>query len=118
MRKILKLPHASSIKAWASSVDCEPDYLTNVIKAIGQLAARKTWMQDVVLVVDAMSLHKMTIYDQSRKSFVSLVDYGAAIPEAATTEATEALVFMIVGLTGKWKHPVAYVLQDKCSADV
>ena len=65
VRKILKLPHASSIKAWASSVDCEPGHLTNVIKAIGQLAARKTWMQDDVLVVDAMSLHKMTIYDQS-----------------------------------------------------
>ena len=101
-----------------SSVDCRPGYLTNVIKAVGQLAARKTWMQDVVLVVDAMSLHKMTLYDKSRKSFVGLVDYGTAIPEAISTEATEALVFMIVGLTGNWKHPIAYVLQDKCSADV
>ena len=25
---------------------------------------------------------------------------------------------MIVGLTGNWKHPVGYVLQDKCSANV
>ena len=100
VRKILKLPHASSIKAWPSTVDCEPSYLANVIKAVGQLVARKTWKQDVVLVVDAMSLHKMTLCDQSKKSFVGLVG------------------FMIVGLTGKWKYPVAYVLQDKCSADV
>ena len=32
--------------------------------------------------------------------------------------ATEALVFMIAGLTGHFKHPIAYVLQDKCSAAV
>ena len=25
---------------------------------------------------------------------------------------------MVVGTTGHWKHPIAYVLQNKCSADV
>ena len=91
VRKILKLPHSSSIKHWAASVDCEPGYLTNVIQVIGQLAEKKVWMKDVVLVVDAMSIHKMTIYDKNRKSFVGLVDYGTAVPEADATEATEAL---------------------------
>ena len=85
---------------WAASVDCEPGYLTNVIQVIGQLAEKKVWMKDVVLVVDAMSIHKMTFYDKNCKSFVGLVDYGTVVPEADTTEATEALVFMIVGVTG------------------
>ena len=40
------------------------------------------------------------------------------MPELETTEATEAFVFMVVHLTGHWKHPIAYVLQGKCSADV
>ena len=40
------------------------------------------------------------------------------IPEPEDTEATEALVFMVVGTTGHWKHPIAYVLQKKCSAYV
>ena len=75
-------------------------------------------MRDVVLHVDAMALHKMTIYDKAKNSFVGMVDYGTAIPESETNEATEALVFMIIGLTGNWKHPVAYVLQDKCTANV
>ena len=70
-------------------------------------------MRDVVLVVDAMSLSKMTVYDRRLKSFVGLIDYGGAIPEPESTEATEALVFMIVGTTGNWKHPIAYVLQNK-----
>ena len=28
------------------------------------------------------------------------------------------LVFMIVGLTRHWKHPIAYVLENKCSVTV
>ena len=47
-----------------------------------------------------------------------LLDYGTALPEPETTEATEAVVFMVVDLTKHWKHSIAYVLQDKCSADV
>ena len=49
---------------------------------------------------------------------VGTVDYGTAAPEATDEPATEALVFMVVGMTGHWKHPIAYVLQDKCSAYV
>ena len=64
VKKILKLPHSSSIKHWAASVDCEPGYLTNVIQAIGKLGERKVWMNDVVLIVNAMSIHKMTMYDK------------------------------------------------------
>ena len=65
-----------------------------------------------------MTLNKVTVWDDASKCYVCLVDYGIAVPEPETTEATEALVFMVVGLTGHWKHPITYVLQDKCSADV
>ena len=84
--KVLKLPHSSSICTWAASVDCEPGYLTNVISLIGQLAEKKKWMSDVVLVVDTMSLSKMTVYDWATQSFVGLGDYGSAIPEPQDTE--------------------------------
>ena len=40
------------------------------------------------------------------------------MPEASDDLAKEALVFLVVGLTGHWKHPIAYVLQDKCPASV
>ena len=49
---------------------------------------------------------------------VGHIDYGAAIPECADGETTEAMVFMVVGLTGNWKHPIGYLLQDKWSASV
>ena len=38
------------------------------------------------------------------KSYIGTVDYGTAIPENEDKLATEALVFMVVGMTGHWKH--------------
>ena len=40
------------------------------------------------------------------------------MPEVTEDLATEALVFMISGISGHFKHPIAYVLQDKCSSAV
>ena len=54
-----------------------------------------------MLIVIAKSLHKMIIYKIS-ESVVRLLDYGTAIPEPGTSEATEALVFMIAAMTGHW----------------
>ena len=56
--KIITLPHACSIRAWADSVDCEPGYLTNVIKILTNTAKTKKWITDVVFMVDAVTLHK------------------------------------------------------------
>ena len=75
-------------------------------------------MSEVVLMVDAMTLHKGTVWDPKLKSYIGTVDYGTAIPENEDELATEALVFMVVGMTGHWKHPIAYVLQNKCLAAV
>ena len=97
----MKLPHASSIGARAASVDCQPAYLTNVIELTDNLADQKKWMKDVV-----------PLYDASQDSFACLVDYGTAIPKPETTDATEALAFIIVGLTGHWRHPITYFLQN------
>lgn len=118
VRGLLSLPHESSLSSWASSVDCEPGYLTNVIKLVGQVVKDKPFMKDVSLIVDAMTLHKGTFWDPKSRSYVGHVDYGIAMPEPSDDIAKEALVFMMVGLTGHWKHPIAYVFQDKCSAKV
>ena len=117
-RKVLSLPHSSTIRTWATSVDCEPGFLQNVIKLIGGLVQKKGWMSDCVLIVDAMALYKGTTWDPKTKTYVGLVDYGTAKPEPEENLATEALVFMIASITGHWKHPIAYFLQDKCSAAV
>ena len=116
--KLLALPHPSSIRAWAASVDCNPGYLMDVIKGIGSLVEKKPWMSDIVLIVDAMALHKGTMWDPKTRQYVGTVDYGTALPEVPDSLATEALVFMVSGMSGHFKHPIAYVFQDKCTAAV
>ena len=118
VQNLLSLPHPASIRAWAASVECEPGYLMNVIKLVGQIAAQNKYMSEAVLVVDAMVIHKGAFWDRKLHRFVGCIDYGVAIPEPSDTPATEALVFLVVGITGHWKHPIAYVLQDHCSACV
>ena len=118
VHKVLVLSYPSSIRAWGSSVDCNPGYFTDVITLIGTTAQKKTWMSEVVLVVDAMSLHKGTMWDPISKQYVGNVDYGTAAPEVSTDLATDALVFMIVGLSGHFKQPIGYVLYNKLTASV
>ena len=115
--KIFGLPHSSSVRTWAASVDCEPGYLMNVIQLLGKTLQEKKWMSDV-LVVDGMKLCSEAVWGPKAWKFVGNIDYGTAIPELVDGEATEALVFMVVGMTGNWKHPIVYVLQDKCTTGV
>ena len=54
--KIFALSHASGIRTRAASVECEPVYLINVMKQIGNIVKMK-WMSDAVLIVNKMDLH-------------------------------------------------------------
>ena len=56
--------------------------------------------------------------ESKTKQYVGTINYGTAVPEVEDDLATEALVFLIVGLKSHFKHPVAYFLQKKCSAVV
>ena len=112
------LSHASSIMSWAASAECEPGYLTNDIQLLGEVLKEKYWMHDIVLIIDSMKSCSETIWVPKAQTFVGHIDHGNEIQECAYGEATEALVFMVVGMTGNWKHPIAYVLQDKCTPPV
>ena len=58
------------------------------------------------------------MYDLKEDRYVGFVDYGGAIPEPCDQLASEALVFLLVGLRRHWKCPLAYFLTDKSSSDV
>jgi len=57
-------------------------------------------------MLDAMSIKKAIQYDNSTGLSTGFVNLGDNIEHGE--EATEVLVFMIVGLRGHWKAPVAY----------
>ena len=118
VHKILALPHPSSVRAWGASADYSPGFLKNVIDMLGSVVEENPWMSEVVLVVDEMALHKSAIWDPVAQQYIGLVSYGTAIPEPPAYLVTEALVFMVVRLTGHFKHAIAYFLQNKCTAPV
>ena len=102
--KILTLPHASRIRAWLASMDCEPGYLSNFITLLGNTTQTEKWRTDVV--------------DLNTKCYVSIPDYGAVIPDAEDNLAQESLVFMFAGKSSHWKCLNLYVVQGPFSADV
>jgi len=60
-----------------------------------------------------MAIHKKIIYDSVSDKFLGYCDYGNIKIES---QETEALVFMLVCLNGKWKFPIGYFLQAKSTA--
>ena len=75
-------------------------------------------MSDVVLVVDGMKLCSEAVWDPKALKFVGNIDYGTAIPELLMVKQQKLWFFLVVGMMGNWKHPFAYVLQDKCTTVV
>ncbi|KAL0965917.1 hypothetical protein UPYG_G00287830 [Umbra pygmaea] len=70
---------------------------------------------DVSLMLDSMSIRKHVQYNphtQSKSGFVGMGDRNSE-----TDVATEALVFMVVGLQGHWKAPFAYFLTKSLSPE-
>jgi len=64
-----------------------------------------------------MSIKKQVIWDKQAHKFTGYCDYGDNLTvESSETAATEALVFMLVSLNGKWKLPIGYFLQNKTNA--
>lgn len=70
------------------------------------------------MVFDAMSIRKKIIYDSNNDKFMGYCDFGNFNVESQETEASEALVFMLVSLNGKWKWPIGYFLQAKSTASI
>ena len=62
----------------------------------------------VTLMLDAMAIKKHVQYDPQAQTMSGFVDMGDRVNQ--TDIASEALVFMVVGLQGYWKAPIGYYL--------
>lgn len=103
-REIFKLPHASSLTKWLGSVNAEPGFFTKVFDAAKKFPDSE---RDINLVLDGMAIKKHLQWDSKTQKFLGYCDFGEEIfLDRPETEATEALVFMIVSLRGQWKWPV------------
>lgn len=115
-RSILHLPHESSIRNWMSSVNAEPGFMMDVFQEISNFPEVS---RNCNMVFDSMAIRKQVIWDSTLAKFVGLCEYGNGVSiEPVETEATEALVFMLVSLRGTWKWPVGYFFINKITTSI
>ncbi len=96
-----------NIRSWAAAIDCEPGFFTNVIDELKNSLDEAE--KDCAILVDEMSIKKEVLWDRKNKKFAGNTDYGSILDSIATN----ALVFMAVGLKKPWFHPIAYFLVDR-----
>ena len=110
LRKFLHLPNPSTIRRWASSINCEPGFLSEVLNCIGEEVKENPDMQDVCIMFDSLAIKKEYTYDDKSQSYSGGVNFGSFCNGCSDDLATEALFFMVVGLRGHWKRPFGYFL--------
>ena len=108
VQKSLHLPCPATIRSWAAAIDCKPGLLTNVIDEIKNSLHEDK--KDCVILVDEMPIKKEVPWDRKNKKFAGNTDYGSILAEEHDNIASNALVFMAVGLKQPWFHPIAYFL--------
>ena len=94
---------------WLSSVDAKPglnQMMLDMLERRRQEDEAKYGC--VTLMLDAMAIKKHVQYVPQTQTMSGFVDMGDRSNQ--TDIATEALVFMVVGVQGYWKAPIAYYL--------
>uniref|UniRef100_A0A9J7ZUA4 DNA transposase THAP9 n=1 Tax=Cyprinus carpio carpio TaxID=630221 RepID=A0A9J7ZUA4_CYPCA len=110
------LPHPHTIQRWLRSVDAKPGLNKMMLDMLERRCQGDQAKYGCVsLMLDAMSIRKHVQYNPHTQSMSGFVDMGDGNSE--TEVATEALVFMVVGLQGHWKTPIAYFLTKSLSPE-
>ena len=116
VRSIMPLPHPSLIRKWARNVNCEPGFIGESFRSLEEQAKIDKEKKDCCLVLDAMAIRKQVQWEPANNKYSGFVDYGPL--EAPEIIASEALVFLLVGLRSHWKQPIGYFLTDKATATI
>lgn len=112
------LPHLRTLSRWYQTVDGNPGFSKESLKAVKQLneiQAQKHPSQKLLcaLCFDEMAIRKHIDFDGT--DCIGFVDYGNNVPTEEM--AKDALVFMLTCLNGSWKIPLGYFLINGISAD-
>lgn len=108
------LPSVSTIRKWYSVIDGKPGFSSEaftVLKCKANEANIKG--QEILgcLIFDEMAIRKQIEYEQHTDEPIGCVNFGTNDIGTDTTKyAKEVLVFLVAGVSEKFKIPVAYFL--------
>lgn len=113
LRSILSLPSPRTIRRWLQAVQCQPGFLIDVLDKVATEPAPL-----YSLVIDSMSIRQRLIDPGDSKPLLGYVDYGNGMSDNPEKQASEALVFLLVSLNSKQRHPCGYFFVDKTNAEI
>ncbi|KAF0715996.1 THAP domain-containing protein 1-like isoform X5, partial [Aphis craccivora] len=116
VRTLFTLPHPSTIRSWMSSTHCKPGFLSEVFNYLKEEVKKFDWLQDCCLIFDSMAIKKQLIWESSTGKFLGNIEFGDGSENSEL--ATEALVFLVVSLTKRFKCPIAYFFVNKINSSV
>jgi hypothetical protein len=96
----LCLPHPATLRNWATSVNCEPGFFTDVLQRLQAEVDNKSFVKECALMMDGIHIRKQTVFDIKNQSYVGFIDLRGCIAVDADKIAGEALVFMVVEMSG------------------
>ena len=113
VRTVMPLPSPRTIQRWLSSINGNPGFFVEAANFLSaKVRENPLRYGQCSLVIGGISIREQTEWDASTKQEIGKMDFGFG-PEGET-DATEAVVFLCVGLYGGWTLPVGYVLTSRC----
>ncbi|KAI9551309.1 hypothetical protein GHT06_002510 [Daphnia sinensis] len=111
LRTIFTLPSLTSIKNHLAKVGCASGILKNALAEI-QRKINKGHLAEATLSLDGMAIKKGMHLDIKLKKYFGFDEFPNVQTDGSDNKkgsvATEALVYYLVSLDGRWKTPVAY----------
>ena len=76
MRSVHTLLHASSIANWTSSVDCEVDFFTDVLKQLPIKIQSNSINSECALLCSGVKIKSSVIYNKDTGSYEGFIGFG------------------------------------------
>ena len=101
-----------SVFSWLQGIDGRPGFNKQSLEHLSKQTSGENACQyrSCSLMIDGICIRKLMQYDPSAAEFTGLVNFGNALSIDTSDEdlATEALVFLAVGITGRGKQVIVY----------
>ncbi|XP_064917852.1 DNA transposase THAP9 isoform X2 [Columba livia] len=110
LRKILPVPHPSSLTNWLSNNEAAAGFSNNIFLCLQEKVERgEHAYRYCALMVQDMSLQKQQEWDPQTQCLTGFVDLGAGVLDADEAPlASDAIILMAVGLSSPWSAPLGY----------
>ena len=105
LKKLFSLPAERTLRRYMQKIQIYPGFSNAIISALHiKTQTMKVDAKLCAIIMDEMSIRESIAYNAGRDEVEGFEDYGMS--GKTTYVANHALVFMVRGLTVKWKQPI------------